>query len=182
MWISKLAIMAILLVPAALVGQEPGDSVRFWLTSDPSTRIDGVLVSAGDSLHLTSGTVHLAVSAKDVSGMRAYRGTRGHAMVGAMIGVASGAALGAAGMEVASQTMCGFMTTETNCHAETNQVLWGVAVGASIGAVLGAVIGSLVQDPEWEVLDQTEGTRVTIEPAADPLRGAVGLNVSVPVR
>jgi hypothetical protein len=174
MWISKLAVMAILLVPTALVGQQEGDRVRLWVGGEREC-LEGILTSSGEELEVFTDSGNVSVPALEVQEMR-VRTSHGHAATGALVGFGVGAVGGMLAVESFSQS---FMCT-SHCPAEAGELLAGAVLGGVVFAGIGALVGYAVhRDEVWEPID---GLAATIAPVVNPAGGAVALNVSVPVR
>lgn len=161
---SKLAAMALLLAPLTLAGQEPGDSVRIAFASQAISPIEGLLVSAGDRLQVTTKSGSVSVSASEAQRIDVYRGTRGNAGKGFIIGASVGAAGGA---------MMGFAY---------GGPLAGALVMAWPAGAIGALLGWVSRSPVWEPVGALGESRVTAVPTVSPRTGALGVGVSVAVR
>lgn len=175
----------VLLVAAALLtcadalaqSVRTGCRVRVQAPAVVPGRIEGRVHSVGPDTLVLEGTQMLALPVSAITDIRIYRGTRGHAGTGALIGAGVlGAAGLVAGFSLQSSQTClidiGFGSGK--CEYSTGEVLAFAGISAAIGAGLGAIVGALVRTDRW---DDVPVRSLRVEPSP----GAVTVSVVLPV-
>jgi hypothetical protein len=146
-----------------------GDRVRVTAPTLDIDKYDGTLQAWSDD-GVTVDTLQVALA--QLTRLDVYRGQKGHALTGALVGAV---VLGAIAVPVGVQ-FCKDTNQGDTCYGAEQYVLPVVAIGVLGGALIGALIGSLVKSDRWEEipLDQL---RVSIVPQQDG-RFAFGLSVA----
>ena len=106
----------------------------------------------------------LVIPTASLADLSVMRGTRGHSLAGAAIGVIAGALFG--GVVGSTQEFC-----VLSCVAATGI---GIALGAPAGLLLGAVAGAVIRSDRWRSVS-IKDHRIQVEPRL----AGIGLTVSV---
>jgi len=128
---------------AAQSAPAPGTRLRIWI-GPTQVAVGSFTQATSDSVTLSSLRTGESVSLAwtEIIQIEEYRGTRGHGLLGGLVGTGFG---GAVGGYFGSHTGVGDLSPATTGIA-------GAVLGGVIGGLSGAVIGTLTRTESWKPL------------------------------